>query len=320
MVDYTAQIDALRAASLPITETDLMSEAVRKALIGDFIRMLEHEDGSRAGDDTKHVHDMRVATRRMRSVMLLLEAYFKPKAVNGFQRRLQKVARALGAVRDLDVMIDDLTRFQDTLIHEKQSDLQAAIDLLDKKRTKARKRLNAALDKADYRHLVEQLHAFLLEPGAGAKHVNGASQPVPTQVQHVLPAEIYARLALVRAYDGSIADADYDTLHELRIQFKRLRYLMSMFSTLLGKNGVKFIDEIKVVQDHLGRMQDIVVARQSLTALLESLDDAPAATVQLYIDTLGHEDERLRAGLLPVWERFDSKAVQRLLANAVAQL
>jgi CHAD domain-containing protein len=313
------RLEELRGLVAPVLPEDSMSEAARKALLKDFIRMLEREDGSRSGADIEDVHQMRVATRRMRSIFQLLGEYFKPKPVEQYPLRLRKVARALGGVRDLDVMIDNLTRFQETLGTEDQAALSKALTILSERRASERKKLVSVLGKNDYRHFVEDFAEFVTTPGAGARALS-SSDGVPTEVRHILPVAIYEHLASVRAYDRSLEEADDETLHQLRIEFKRLRYLLSIFEDVLGKAGKDFIEELKVVQDHLGKLQDTVVAQAQLQELMPKLDDSEKAVLELYIGTLTNEYGTLRATFPDVWKRFNTRAVQRQLGSAIAGL
>ena len=82
---------------------DPMSEAGRKTLRFHFRRMLHHEPGTRLGEDIEALHDMRVATRRMRAAFRVFGEYYDPKAVRPYLKGLKRTGRALGAVRDLDV-------------------------------------------------------------------------------------------------------------------------------------------------------------------------------------------------------------------------
>src|SRR5262245_55081973 len=109
------RIEALEAQLEPITPQDAVAEAGRTALLAEFIKVLEHEVGSRTGDDVEDVHQMRVSTRRIRSTFALLESYYRPKIAETFSNQLRKVARALGEVRDLDVLAGDLAKFQSSL-------------------------------------------------------------------------------------------------------------------------------------------------------------------------------------------------------------
>src|SRR4051812_34049303 len=94
-------VESLQAHALLIEPLDTMAEAGRKALLDDLIKMMSHEAGSRSGEDPEDVHDMRVALRRMRSIIGLLGGYYKPKALDPYVDEMRKIARSLGTVRDL---------------------------------------------------------------------------------------------------------------------------------------------------------------------------------------------------------------------------
>src|SRR5579862_2687576 len=63
---------------------DTMADAGRKVLAHYFAKMLSKEDGARKGDDTEAVHDMRVATRRMRSALKLFGPYYPRRTLKPF--------------------------------------------------------------------------------------------------------------------------------------------------------------------------------------------------------------------------------------------
>jgi CHAD domain-containing protein len=223
--NLTERIEKLDAAVQPITPTDLMPEAGRKILLAEFVKMLQSEAGSRTGEDIESVHDMRVAIRKMRSLFRLLAPYYKRNTISPFKTELRHLAWTLGAVRDLDVLIEDIRVYQLTLKPAKQADLQQAIDELDQQRQTARVELVELLDSRLYRRLIKDYSKFLLTEGEGAKPLP-KDQVTPSQVRHILPIIIYDRLAAVRAYNDVLAEADAPTLHELRIEFKQLRYTL----------------------------------------------------------------------------------------------
>lgn len=314
---------SLQAQIQPIEPTDTMAEAGRKALLNDFVKMLSHEAGSRAGEDPEEVHDMRVALRRMRSTLRLLAGYYKPKAIEPYLNEMRRVARTLGAVRDLDVMLGDLNAYRASLDPAGAAALQPVLDALDAQRTQARQELLHLLDKGSYRRFVTDFSLFLTKPGKGARALD-ADEVQPSQARHLLPTLIYEHLGAVRAYDGVIDSADDTTLHALRIEFKRLRYVVSVFSDILGSSGKDFIDELKLIQDHLGQIVDIRVADESLGAVLKSLNPETQAeaiaALQQYLDAQEARRQTLRAGLGEVWRHFNTRTVQRQLATAVAAL
>jgi len=314
--DLTA---ALAERAEPVQADDSIAEAGRKLMLGEFIRMLRKEDGARAGDDIEDVHDMRVAIRRMRSVFRLLGGYYRPKAIQPYRRSLRVVMQALGEVRDLDVMIHDLTAFLPQLDESRVSAIQGVIDSLDQRRVVARANLVRVLDAKTYRRFCHDFAAFLTTPAAGVRSLNGDG-PVPYQVRHVVPPMIYERLADVRAYDVVLPTDDAPTLHQLRIAFKGLRYTIALFDNLLGPEISGFIAELKAIQDHLGRLNDIAVAHEQLGALMADLEGDQSAALWLYLEHLDAERPTLLAQFPAVWKRFNSKTVQRKLALAVLNL
>src|SRR5512145_2820492 len=109
------QIEVLTPAIAAVQPEDGMAEAGRKILLAELVLMLNQEAGSRSGEDIEHVHDMRVAIRRMRSAVRLLKPYLKGKAIKGYNRNLRQSGLVLGDVRDLDVMIEQLQAYTATL-------------------------------------------------------------------------------------------------------------------------------------------------------------------------------------------------------------
>lgn len=311
-------IESLQSQIQPLSPEDTMAEAGRKALLPQLISLIENEEGSRAGEDIEAVHDMRVATRRIRSGLQLLNEYYKSKPVRAHSQALRKLARALGHVRDLDVLIEGLEAFEKSKRKKvEKTAIREIIDILNSEREDARAYLVRTLDKSAYPRFLGKFAAFLTTEGAGAKS-HAESETAPSQVRHLLPALIYDHLGVVRAYDHVVENADAETLHALRIEFKRLRYLVGLFSEVLGSQADGFIEEIKAIQDHLGRMNDINVAIERLNDL--ELEEESAAILAQYIEKLSEEAETLKAKTPDVWAHFNTKTVQRQLANAIGGL
>ena len=312
-------ITRIEAESSPIQPEDTIGEAGRKVLLGEYLKMLKYEAGSRSGEDIEDVHRMRVAIRQMRSGLRLLDRYYKASVVRPIVRDLKRVMLALGDVRDLDVMIRDLNAFGETVKGEQAEALTEVIYSLEQRRSIARTQLLDVLDSKGYRRFTKAYSDFLLTAGAGVRRMD-ANDIEPIQVRHVLPPMIYTHLSAVRAYDRVISETTADTLHALRIEFKHLRYVVTLFSGVLGKEIDDFIEELKAIQDHLGRLHDIAVARQFLLHLMEDLEADQNAVLRVYLDELEHETPILLEQFPAKWKRFNSKTVQRTLSNAVLAL
>ncbi|MEJ2757266.1 MAG: CYTH domain-containing protein, partial [Anaerolineales bacterium] len=78
-----------------IEPDDAMSEAGRKVLRFHYRRMLYHEPGTRLGEDAEALHDMRVATRRMRAAFRLFGDYFDPQVMAPLVKGLKRTGRSL---------------------------------------------------------------------------------------------------------------------------------------------------------------------------------------------------------------------------------
>ena len=128
----------------------------------------------------------------------------------------------------------------------------------------------------------------------------------------------------MRAYDQVLGDASDETLHALRIEFKRLRYAVSIFTDVLGTGIDDFIAELKTIQDHLGDLHDIGASEEHLSDIANSLDPETQAealyALQQYVDQMEQKRAELRAGVGEVWRHFNTKTVQRQLASALAGL
>jgi triphosphatase len=106
-----------------------------------FAAMLAHEPGVRLGEDPEELHDMRVATRRLRAA-LKLYADALPKRAERYERDLRWVATALGEVRDLDVHLERLSEEAS----RNGEVLEEVVALLRERRVEARRGMHEALD------------------------------------------------------------------------------------------------------------------------------------------------------------------------------
>ena len=85
-----------------ILPADTMAEAAVKTLRFHLARMLEHEAGTRLGEDSEELHVMRVSSRRMRMALRVFDEYLDRQAMRPVLKGLRRTGRTLGAVRDLD--------------------------------------------------------------------------------------------------------------------------------------------------------------------------------------------------------------------------
>jgi CHAD domain-containing protein len=308
------------AATSGLLPDDAMSEAGRKILFQQFELMLKHEPNVRKGKDIEAVHDMRVATRRMRSAIRLFEPYFKRGSVfTVFGRSLKGLAAALGEVRDLDVFRERIGKHVDTLPSEEQEAFMGFRKHFEDPHQRAQRQLLELLNSANFKDFTITFHLFLTTPGAGSiSRVEGGR---PHFVRHVLPRLVYEQYATIRAYEPILGTANLDELHQLRIEAKRFRYTFEFFSEVLTPDAKTVINATKNLQEHLGDLQDARVAGGILNAYVKKHGDrADLRPVLSYLTNRESEKQRLFNGTPEVWAAFTESKIRRAVALSVASL
>ena len=112
-----------------------LEECARKIITTRFYEMVSFKKGVIDGTDIECVHDMRVASRRLRAALRNFADCFTPK--KEFHRHLKQVERitsTLGAVRDLDVLIDYFQKDLKTVSEDAQASVQNLTRHLQKER------------------------------------------------------------------------------------------------------------------------------------------------------------------------------------------
>ena len=94
-----------------LASSDAFAEAAAKVLSVRIQELSDHSHGVQRLDDIEPLHDMRVATRRLRSALEVFEACFPRKKYKAALREVKALADALGERRDRDVAIRSLTEF-----------------------------------------------------------------------------------------------------------------------------------------------------------------------------------------------------------------
>jgi triphosphatase len=232
------------------------------------------EPGTRLGEDPEELHDMRVATRRLRAALSLFEGVL-PVRAQVFRDELGWLGRLLGAVRDLDVQLQGLAGMSSAVDapdgHDPMVELAA---LLEREREAARGDMLNGLDSVRWERLAKGLTA-MAQQGPARRSL---ATRVPAEIG--LPELVFRRHHKVRKaaararHTGIVTD-----FHALRIRCKRLRYALEFSSEVYGGKTSRFVRELTVLQDELGEMQDAEVASLQLADLATGDTHLPAATI-----------------------------------------
>ncbi|PNW34568.1 UNVERIFIED_CONTAM: metal-binding protein [Euhalothece sp. KZN 001] len=232
-------------------------------------KMLKHETGVWEDQDPEALHQMRVGMRRLRTALVgFSRAIEVPKPAR--EKKVGKIARELGTLRDLDVLKESLeTYYLPSLPVTEQDQLQSVFKEIAKQRQQAYKKVTKALDSKDYQKLKSSLKQWLESPKLSAI--------APFPLAEVLPDLLLPHISNLLLHPGwlvgqnsdqdsaTILDEEGETLHSLRKAGKKARYQMELFTHCYNEPYQQYVKQIKAIQSTLGEIQDSVVLREFLT-------------------------------------------------------
>jgi CHAD domain-containing protein len=209
--------------------------------------------GARDAQDPRHVHQMRVATRRMRAALRLF-ADVLPAEASSLNDELNWIAEQLGARRDLDVQVRRL--------RERAAELGISEALvpygawLESQRQRAQASLTSAIESPRFEHLLQQLRRL------------GDWTPNPevdAPLEKEAPRRLRRTYRKLRKRAKRIDEhAPAPQLHKVRIRAKQVRYAAEFFELAYGKPAQRLARRLVSLQDLLGDLQDGVVSGQRI--------------------------------------------------------
>lgn len=254
--------------ALSIAPAHTMDYAGRQILLFYFEGLSAHEEKLRSAWDEETLHDMRVATRRLRVACRLLRTTFHPDQLGLFNNWLRELGEVLGAVRDLDVFILFVDEYSRT--HGLSAGLEALRASVETNREGARATLNQYLGDEPHRRFKTEFIDWLHGEVAQAAPPRKAGQRL---VQEVAPILLSKGRATTCASRSSVAEQPApEALHNLRIACKRFRYTAEFFKSCYGKRLTGLIHQVTEFQDSLGRYQDAHVHITYLNSFITRLD------------------------------------------------
>jgi len=291
-----------------------IAEAARRTLRRFFDKLLAREDAVIKGEDIEDVHQMRVATRRLRASLQVVTGIYDPKQIRRYRRGLRQLANSLGAVRDGDVFLEHVTNAHAELPAGDHAQLDRLIAAVRAERAQAREQLLADLQSKRYHKLKRDFAEFLTTPGGGT--LESPEPGIVERVRDFAGSAIWRRYELWRAYDVALPNAESETLHQARIAGKRFRYTLEFFADALGPNVEQALTPLIALQENLGTLQDGVTARAHVAAL--DLADDPGT--QAYLAAREQDRGALLAELPRLWEKVASATYRRRLFEMIVKL
>ncbi|SEA26474.1 CHAD domain-containing protein [Desulfuromusa kysingii] len=220
----------------------------------------QQEQGIIADIDTEFVHHYRVNIRKTRSLISLFKKTLSAQRLQQLKSSLKTIASQTNELRDLDVFLLDQDFYRHLLPQHLWPGLEQLFHRIKRRRVHALQKVVCQLNSDTY---LEQLnHLFLTLQQAPDLQTKQAQ----AEIKQLAGKKILAQYRLIQADGRGIgADTPDDAIHELRIEGKKLRYLLELFRELFAKETIRrLIKYLKGLQDNLGNFNDYSVQQQFL--------------------------------------------------------
>jgi CHAD domain-containing protein len=295
-------------AELTVAPTDPSGRAVQAALAAGLGRLIAHDPGVRLGEDIEAVHQMRVATRRLRSDMRTFAPLVEKEWADLITDDLKWLGKSLGRVRDIDVLTEG---FRDSG-GDLRNQLEPLFDHLAAQHSKARGELLSALRSERYRALLDRLVEAVAAPAFTPRSQRPCAEELPGLVEGA-----WRKLARAgRRLRPTDADRDF---HKVRIRAKRARYGAEAVAPALrssdSKDAKRFAQACAGVQSVLGEMQDAVVALDLIDEIVPEHphDVRLGLALGRLVERQAARRDAARAGFPGAWKKVDKKKNLRWL-------
>ena len=218
-------------------------------------------------NNIEDIHDLRVASRRIRVALDIFRQFLPSKKFKGWKRSICKLTKSFGDARDLDVQLNFLKSFyqkNDNPILKPGG--RRLILRLNQHREKLQNLLHLTLDELDKGSTLQKMLGVLKTP---TTEIKMTSTPEPSL--YLLSFDVVnKRLEEFLFYEIYLPYPDHvKELHLMRIAAKRLRYTLEIFSSLYIDHLEKPLEVIKLVQTNLGEIRDCDVWLNYLPDFLE---------------------------------------------------
>ncbi len=286
--------------------------AVRTILLALLSTIEANVEGTIDDIDTEFLHDLRVACRRTRSALTQLKGVLPAEVGTRFNTEFKWLGDLTGPLRDLDVYLLEMPAYRALLPAHASADLEPLEELIRSTRGHALGAVARGLRSARFKQLGASWRRTLEEVDA-ATGPHGSVPALELAGKRITKAH----RRILKLGSGCDHDPPAETLHRLRINAKKLRYLLEFFFSLYPAPEIDArIKELKSIQDILGGINDMVVQRARLSAFARELRADPTVptscilTLGRLAGTLEKRQDEYRSAFHDSFARFASAPVR----------
>ena len=291
---------AVRAKASRLSPAMSPTDAYRHIASNCLEQLQRNETGLITGaDDPEYLHQTRIALRRLQSVLHLFDTALPAGYAEHWELAWRDLAHQTGNARNQDVLtLQTLPRIAADLQHD--DELSSIIRISERARATLHQQIRRTLRSPEYSRLLidfsRSLHTLPDLVTAGRRTADKHNDELDRLMRHQL-----SRLAH-RANDQASQFHQLDTKghHRMRIACKALRYALESFAPLLPeKKTTRYLKQLDALQDVLGQLNDLAVARTIISGLRGV---RPNGSIMAWLD---RQVDTTKQGLIHQLRRFD---------------
>ena len=277
----TALGDSVKTAPLPPHMQAELEEDSPAAAVVDSLRkqrdaIVAWEPRVRA-DEYDAVHQLRVATREMRSLLETFEGILEGEQLTALEDELKHAAGVLGVARDAEVVEERFLELLDSDESGLVDDAARAHIAGDMRRdyNEAHAEIVAMLDSERFMELLDEIDGLLAQPPVAKQE---ASEEAPAESKEVLYDHLKRGYKKLKKRHEKVDEHYHDTdlplheredyVHDVRKAAKKLRYSANAAADA-GLKARRLAKACKALQSKLGDFQDAVTSRDRIQRLAE---------------------------------------------------
>ncbi len=316
--DYSSKIKLELDADAPV------HESARRLLQFTFSVMRANEEGIKKNIDSEFLHDYRVAIRRTRSVLKQLKGVFDAQESEYYLNLFRELGKRTNELRDSDVYLLRQATYFDYLPRFLQPSLQLFFNDIAASRRRLHQKFCRYLASSEYKSFLEEWYSFTTEQSIPDPRLSpNASLSTRDMALDTINKAWKKVIRHGRQVSHETTDRE---LHALRIDCKKLRYLLEFFSSIFPqKSVVPVIRQLKELQENLGDFVDFSVQLHFLHERLTAIPNGKeenllAASMGGLMATLFQKQEEARSTFHKTFSAFDDKKTSQLFHDLLTSI
>jgi CHAD domain-containing protein len=294
----------------------LTAETPAREAVGRIVRTImeiavRNVPGILKDHDTEFLHDYRICLRKIRSVLSLVKDVYPVEGTLRMRKMLGDLARQTNRLRDLDVYLLARDEYLGLLHPELRPALKGMFEDYAAEREVEVRHTVAKLSAHATRQKLREIEEYFSEENQH-KPSKAANLPVGPLVYR----SIYKRYRKIRRIAAGIgAETPDETVHEVRIECKKLRYLLEFFSELIAKDDSAAMQKLlRRLQGRLGDFNDASVQQKSLLTYWEQKQNGQEVALGVggLVSVLYHRQQQTRSLIEQSLEEFCSGSTARI--------